>query len=157
MVGENRRKRERERGQTMNSGKRSEDVCTINNQIPAATLVQPLCLSLRPTLHPSFFSLHSSSIPAFIPVHPDLSHPERPSPVPGVCDSKISSIFCFLVDFELLSCLLRRLSFHRHLPRPTGPICPFVIVRLHQDPRGFFLLDHIKQTPPKHNNRKTSG
>lgn len=57
----------KEREQTTNSGKRSEDICTINNQIPAATLVQPLCLSLRPALHPCLYSLHPGSFPLRLP------------------------------------------------------------------------------------------
>lgn len=64
--------KEKERGQTMNSGKRSEDICTINNQIPAATLVQPLCFSLCPSLH--------LSIPPSSPLHPANTTSFPPSP-----------------------------------------------------------------------------
>lgn len=130
----------------MNPGKRREDVCTINNQIPAAALVPPLCLSLHPAL-PSF--LPFPNIPASI----QTGCPRTPQP-----DADFPSML--LVHLELLSCVASV------FPESHNPaICHshpdlYVLLSLSDSiriPEGFFFLDLIKQTLPKHNKHRKNS
>lgn len=127
---------EREGGQTKSSGKRGEDICTINNQIPAAALVQPLCLSLCPSL-PSFFFLHPSSFPSFYPLLPES--PSQ-SPVLHPLCFRSCPLFTFPSPPSAFTSSDASHPSSSHPPLPPRSIRPFVIVRLHHSPAGFFFF-----------------
>lgn len=133
---------EREGGQTKSSGKRGEDICTINNQIPAAALVQPLCLSLCPSL-PSFFFLHPSSFPSFYPLLPES--PSQ-SPVLHPLCFRSCPLFTFPSPPSAFTSSDASHPSSSHPPLPPRSIRPFVIVRLHHNPAGFFFFLFLDPT-----------